>query len=219
MQPLLTRLLLTTICIAGSLLLSACNIVGPAVVLVSGPPTTPAAYTLNAEQPTVILVDDRSSVLPRRTLRTTIADAASSQLLKENSVKVVIDAKSIQAVMAREPADKPANIAALGRAVKASQVIYVSIDRFALSPDGTTYQPYADARVKVIDVDGGRTWPTQREGHALRVLLPIQRNELPNSAGIINKAQDALADRVGIELSRLFFKHETRDRVSEQRPN
>lgn len=193
--------------------LGGCNIVAPAYVLIHGPEKTPAVYKLDEKKPTVILVDDLSSVLPARSLRTTIAGRASQELLNEKAVESVIDAKAIQALMMRDSATSPTPIATLGRQVQAQQVIHVSMDRFALSPDGATYQPFADARVKVITTDDGgeRVWPTQPEGYALRVVLPVQRDELPSGAGVMLKAQEALADRVGVELSRLFFKYETRE--------
>lgn len=200
--------------------LGGCNIVGPAYVLIHGPEKTPAVYKLDEKKPTVVLVDDRASVLPRRSLRTTIASRASQELLNEKAVETVIDAKAIQALLMRDSPDRPTPIATLGRQVQAQQVIYVTMDRFGLSPDGATYQPFADARVKVITTDDGgeRVWPTQPEGYALRVVLPIQRDELPSGAGVLVKAQEALADRVGVELSRLFFKYETGARARDTRP-
>ncbi|HLP83462.1 MAG TPA: hypothetical protein VK157_03865 [Phycisphaerales bacterium] len=211
------RFITSSVLALGLLCMAGCNIVAPAYVLIHGPEKTPAVYKLDEKKPTVILVDDRASVLPRRSLRTTIAGRASQELLNEKAVETVIDAKAIQALLMRDPADRPSPIAALGRQVQAQQVIYVTMDKFALSPDGATYQPFADARVKVIDVEGGRTWPEQPEGYALRVVLPIQRDDLPNGAGVIAKAQEALADRVGVELSRLFFKYETNSRPMETR--
>jgi hypothetical protein len=188
-------------------------------VLIHGPEKTPAAYRLDPKKPTVVLVDDRASVLPRRSLRTTIAGRASQEILNEKAVETVIDAKAIQALLARDPADRPTPIATLGMKVQAQQIVYVTMDKFALSSDGATYQPFADARVKVIDVETGRAWPEQAEGHPLRVVLPIQRDDLPSGAGVLAKAQEALADRVGVELSRLFYRFNTNDRPMDTRPN
>jgi hypothetical protein len=204
------------LCCAG---ISGCNIVAPAYVLIHGPEKTPAVYKLNEKKPTVVLVDDRASVLPRRSLRTTIAARASQDLLNEKAVETVIDAKAIQALLMRDSADRPTPIATLGKQVQAQQVVYVTMDKFGLSPDGATYQPFADARVKVITTDDGgeRTWPEQAEGYALRVVLPIQRNDLPSGAGVMAQAQEALADRVGVELARLFFRYETGSRASDTR--
>jgi hypothetical protein len=201
------------------LAMGGCNIVGPAYVLIHGPEKTPAVYKLDEKKPTVVLVDDRASVLPRRSLRTTIAARASQELLNEKAVETVIDAKAIQALLLRDPADRPTPIATLGRQVQAQQVIYVTMDKFGLTPDGATYQPFADARVKVITTDGEgeRVWPEQPVGYALRVVLPIQRDDLPSGAGVLVKAQEALADRVGVELSRLFFRYETGSRARDTR--
>ncbi len=60
--------------------LTGCNILGPAILLVEGPPKVQAQFTLEKKRPTVVFVDDRASVLPRRALRQQIAAMCQNAL-------------------------------------------------------------------------------------------------------------------------------------------
>lgn len=205
-----TRAALASVLAACAASLAACNIVGPVAMLAAGPPTTPAQYTLDRERTAVVFIDDRASVLPRRALRQTIAQQVQNNLLGQSLVKTVIDAKSIAALAARDPADKPSDITSLGKAVSADFVIYVSLDRFGISPDGQVFQPYADARVKVLDVnkEQPRVWPEDREGHSVSLILPQRRGDMPKTASALAEAQETLARILGDNVAQLFYKHD-----------
>jgi hypothetical protein len=199
--------------------LASCNILGPAIVLVQGPPMTEAVHALDPERATVVFVDNRDSVLPRGSLRLSIARRTERLLLDDADLKQVIDASSIIGAASRESPDAPTDIATLGRSVKADVVVYVVVDTFSLSPDGETYQPVADVRVKVIDTSGAgsRPWPEDRAGHAMRVMGSASKGGVPTTAVALAKAQDALAESIGTAVAKLFFKHETRPSLSESR--
>lgn len=199
--------------------LASCNIVGPVMVLAEGPPSQTALYTLDRERPTVVFVDDRASVLPRRTLRQSIAQTVQNDLLGQNALKTVIDAKSIAAIAARDAADTPSDITTLGKSVSAEIVIYVSLDRFGITPDGQVNQPFADARVKVLDVtkEQPRVWPDDREGYAVRLVLDQKRRDLPKTASALAAEQEATAKVLGENIARLFYKHEAVLRPSRER--
>lgn len=200
---------LATIC-AAALTLTGCNIVGPVAAIASGPPTQAALCTLDRERATVVFIDDRASVLPRRSLRQSIAQQVQNNLLGQNVVKTVIDSKSIAALAARDPADKPSDIMTLGKAVSADIVIYVSLDRFGISPDGQVLQPFADARVKVLDVtkEQPRVWPDDREGHSVSLIMPQRRGDMPKNASALAAEQERLAQVLGDNIAKVFYKHE-----------
>lgn len=193
-----------------------CNYVGPAYLLIHGPEKTPAVFKLDKERPTVIFVDDRASVLPRRALRQQIATAAQNTLLKERALKNVIDTSAAMTVAAHEPSGQPMDIASLARAVQAEVVVYVTVDAFRLTPDGQTYTPEARYHVKVIDITKpeARVWPPEHEGYPTAVLMKPSSASPPKNAGEQVTALDALADRSGTAIAQLFYSHESRDQIS-----
>ncbi len=212
-QPLATCLAAATLTLAG------CNIIGPVASIAAGPPTQAALYPLDRERPTVVFIDDRASVLPRRSLRQTIAQQIQNDLLGQSVVKTVIDSKSIAALAARDPADKPSDISTLGKAVSAEIVIYVSLDRFGISPDGQVNQPFADARVKVLDVTKPqpRVWPDDREGHSVSLIMPQRRGDMPKTASALASEQETVAKVLGDNIAQLFYKHEVVTHPSRER--
>jgi len=190
--------------------LSACNIVGPAYLLVHGPEKTPAEHNLEKQRPTGVFVDDRASVLPRRSMRLQVAAAAQNTLLKERVLTNVIDATAIMNAATHETSDQQMDIASLARAVQAEVVIYVSVDAFRLTPDGQTFAPEARYHVKVIDITkpNARVWPADHEGHAVSVVMKASATAAPKTAVEQATALTALADRSGTAIAQLFFSHE-----------
>jgi hypothetical protein len=191
------------------LAVAGCNIVGPAFVLVHGPEKIPAVYTLDPERPTVILVDDRSNRVPRRSLRLTLAQEAEKSLLKEKALKDMIGAQAALTAAGADKDGRPLSIAEIGRAVGAQVVIYATVDQFTLSPDGNSFLPTAQLRVKIIDaVNDKRIWPDDRGGYICTARLPIKGDTAPTTLNEQAKAEDELAQETGLALARLFFKHE-----------
>jgi hypothetical protein len=190
--------------------LGACNIVGPAYYFVSGPEKIAARYTLPEEMSTVVFVDDRRSVLPDRALRRRIATGCEKQLLEKKAVKDIIASQSIEAIASRDRFTKPQGIVEIGEAVGAQTVVYATIDSFALSTDGTTYQPTAALRVKVIDITTKqRVWPEEpEEWYTLSLTRPPKTKDIPQSESERMRAAQEFADRLGLELGNLFVKHE-----------
>lgn len=196
---------------AAVFLMQACNIVGPAVLLVNGPEKTPAAYRLDPERPVVFFVDDRGNRLAKRSLRVTIASTAQQILLDEREVKNVVDAKAAMTRVAGETAEEPTDIATLGKSVGAELVVYVTVDSFALSPDSVTYQPGAELRVKVIDCVNtpARLWPEESTGKLVTVSLPQRQGTQPKNAAEATIAFEELAQECGRSVAELFYNHVT----------
>lgn len=191
-----------------ALAVAGCNIIGPAFVMFSPPPSVKAQYTLDPKRPTIIFIDDRSNRLPRRTLRQAISDEAQRVLLEEKCVENLIDAQAGIAAAAGDRSGEPMPIVEIGRAARAEVVIYVTIDSFQLSPDGQNYQPSAQFRAKVIDArDERRLWPEDPAGQTVG-LQPVQKNDfIPRNNSEKLKAEVELAKRVGIAVGQLFTKH------------
>lgn len=197
--------------------LSGCNIVGPAVVLIHGPEKTAAAHELDEKRPTVVFIDDRANRMGRRALRQTIATVATDMLLKDADIKTMLDPKAAMVRVAGEPNGEPTDIVTLGKSLGAEVLIYATVDSFTLSPDGVTFQPGATFRVKVIDCvkAPSRIWPEEKEGYPLVVTMPQRQGEVPKTNTQANAAQDRLAQECGERLAKVFYKHQTKSRVSD----
>ena len=192
-----------------SLILGGCNIVGPALVLIHGPPTIPAEYKLDKNRSTVLFIDDRSGVLPRPILGQQIAEVAVTTILAKNLVKDLISARGTHLAARQESHDQPLTLQQIGQAVGADVLVWVSIDSFSLSPDGQTFAPVSQTRVKVIDVTtGDRLWPPEREGFARVIRMPTQQGMAPTTRAERLKAQQNLASWTGVGIAQLFFKRE-----------
>lgn len=207
----LPHALAAAIVVAATSLLAACNIIGPAGYFILGPEKVQAAYTLDPKRAAVVFVDDRSSRIPERSVRTLIGQTAERALLDEKVVEEVISAEGLAAVVARERFGQPMGIAEIGEAVGAKTVIYATIDEFTISADGTTFAPRAVVRIKVLDAESrARLWPPEDPGwHGLMIQLPERQGMAPTSAAEVQAAQRELATRLGQGIAKLFYKHES----------
>lgn len=207
-------------CCFAPLLVGGCNIIGPAYILVAGPPKTDALHTLEKEAKTVIFVDDQGSNLPRRSLRATISDRVERELMAQKVVNTLVASSAIQQVAMQDAADNLSDNATLGKAVGADLVVHVLVESFTMSPDNATYQPFASGFVRVVDArTGKRVWPAgEPNGYRLAMQLPIKRGVVPKSASELARAQEDLASNFGLAVSRLFYKHEARtERAANER--
>jgi len=205
---------LAACCAAGAAILAmaggGCNIVGPAVIIAKGPPKFDAQYAIEPDRDTVIFVDDRENVLPRRALVEVIGRTAESTLLAEKAIdeERMISARSATLAARQDRFGSPLSIVEIGRAVDAEQVIYVAFDEFELSTDRVSLVPSATVRLKVIDVESGeRLWPEEFEGHEVTISMPQQQGSMPSDRTSRLQMQEALAAYVGRGIAQVFYKH------------
>lgn len=207
---------ITTIGLIAATLMAGCNIVGPAVLIASGPEKTGALYELPPDRSTVVFIDDRSSVLPSKAIRLRIAKAAEQALLDGGAVPEadVISSDAVAPVAAAERFSRPRSIADVGVEVGADVVVYATVDSFALTPDGQQYGPAAQLRVKVVDAGSkARLWPSPpQEWHVLSLATPVRTGDMPRTQAERVISEQDLADRVGREVGHLFVKHLRRPR-------
>lgn len=191
---------------------SGCNIVGPATLLVAGPSKVAKLHTLEPKRPTIVFVDDPVGQLPRRALREIIARETGRNLLEERSLERVIDPRAALAVVTRDKPGEPVDLSTLAKACEAEVVIAISVHRFTLSPDGASFRPEAEVRVRVIDATRTepRVWPQERLGHLLTVSPALRPGDVPTKPGDIVRAEDALATEVGLAVARLFYDFDPR---------
>ncbi len=194
--------------------MSGCNIVGPAMIVAAGPPKVEARYTL-ADVPTVVFVDDRSNLVSPTSLRRTIADRASQELLSNNLVSMSINPQDGLLIAARtDRAGALMNIVEIGRAVGAHQVVYVQMAQFSDTPDGYTPIPTASAYVKVIDVTNDQRMfpgPDMADGFPVTASTkPVDPSMFASRATRL-QIYEALAAKLGDEVAKLFYKHEYKE--------
>lgn len=195
--------------------LSGCNIVGPAAYFIGGPAKVKPQYLLPKDQSAVVFIDDRANVLPSRAARQRVAKAAEQTLLDGKAVGKgdIIGSDAILAFASQERFGKPTGIAEVGQAVNAATVVYATVDTFALSPDGVEFAPFATARVKVVDSKTRRRlWPgADREWATVDFKTPTRLGSAPASNAERIKAEDALAENLGIAIARLFVEYSPED--------
>ncbi len=206
-----TRIAVSAAIASVAIVVPACNIVGPAVAIIEGPPTIPAQTELQPDRSHVIFVDDRANRTPRRSLRVIIGREAEETLIAQGVVEQenMIAAQSVLRVAMSEPADEPMAIADVGRAVGADVVIYLTIDAWTLSKDGVTYSPLVAGRAKLIDAESrARLWPATDRGFQFRVEPRTRAADLPSTLAERSQAHTDLARRTGQALAKLFYESE-----------
>lgn len=195
--------------------LSGCNIVGPAAYIISGPPKVDARHTLS-DVPTVVYIDDRSNVVNPISLRRVIGDRASEVLMAKEALTQTISPQDAMSLAAkRERNSDILSMEEIGKMVGAKQVIYVEMTHFQHSPDGFVPRPYAACRVRVIDVENRmRVFPGPESPDNSFAIQAMTREVDPeafrNNATRL-AAYEGLANLLGDEIAKLFYKHEAKE--------
>lgn len=204
-------------CVVSLLSLSvapSCNYLGPAVAIISGPPTKPAVYELDPNLTYVIFIDDLRSRLPKRSLRDVIAGTAEETILSEGLLNQdhLISAAATRRIAASDSSENMMSIVEVGRRVGADVVIYVTIDGFLLSRDNVAAMPTVLSRMKLLDVEKNeRLWPGNDEGYSVIVQPQRQQGDLPTDLAGRNAMEVALAKKFGVAIAQCFYKHEIRN--------
>ncbi len=191
-----------------------CNILGPAIYLIEGPPRTPAAHEI-ADRPTVVFFDDRKNLISRFELRSIAGDQAAKTLLTAKVVTTTISSRDALNLVRKQETEKNLMpIDSIGRAVGAEQIIYVKMIVFVLSPDGVTPRPFAGCEVRLIDcVEKIKLFPIDdsEQGRYVEATLDQVDLELYRSLSGQRQIEDELARELGIAVAKLFFEHETNE--------
>lgn len=196
-----------------------CNIAGGLFVLASGPPKIPAAFEPDSARPTVILIDDLNSVVPRSALRDRIGSVAERILLEREVFDegAMISAASARRAALAGSAEQRLSVVDIGRMVGAEVVIWVLMTGWSLSTEPGAVSPAASAQVCLIDtLANERVWPPGERKFPLLEELPRDvRGDVPTSIAARREIEEQLATRFGRALAQMFFEHE-RERLSEQ---
>lgn len=191
-----------------------CNVVTPVAYAIHGPGKVEPQFTLEETARTVIFVDDPSSRITQRRLRYAIAEKATDELLNKRILVDMVDPRGILTAASNEQYGKQMSISELGRTVDADIVIYAVVTDFSLSPEAGAYLPRATMRVKIMDTrTNQRLWPADERGHVMNVQIPQRPGSGPASTGERVEIEGALANRAGLGLAQLFYKHEITETV------
>ncbi len=195
-------------------MIPGCNVITPIAYAIHGPEKIMPAYTLDKELKTVVFVDDPSSRITQRRLRYAIADRATKELLAKRILVDMLDPRGILTAASNERYGEQMSISELGKSVGADIVIYAVVTEFSLTPETGAYIPRATMRVKVIDVaQGKRIWPSDEMGAVANIQIPQKPGSTPRSSGERLEVEQTLANRAGIGLAQLFYKHEITETV------
>lgn len=211
------RLALAALALAGAAIATTgCNYVAAAAYVIEGPPKVDAKFKLDKTRRTVVFIDDRNNVVPRRSLRQVMGESVESELISNAGMdaSLVIPAQSTLRATSAERLGAPMSIVDVGRLVGAEVVIYAVITRFSLSPDGVTFTPVGTANVKVYDaVNNVPIFPIAGEGVPVNMLLPLKDSTMPTGISEKTAAEEDAARAMGIQIARTFFSYE-RDTLS-----
>ena len=191
-----------------------CNVVTPIAYAIHGPEKIMPVFTLDENSKTVVFVDDPTSRVTQRRLRYAVAKTATDELLAKRVLVDMLDPRGILTSASTERYGKQMSISELGKSVGADIVIYAVVTDFSLSPESGTYIPQASMRVKIIDVaTGSRLWPSDEKGLPTNIQIPQRPGSNPTSTGDRLQVEQELAQRTGLGLAQLFYKHEIQETV------
>jgi hypothetical protein len=191
-----------------------CNVITPVAYAIHGPGKVEPQFTLEETARTVVFVDDPSSKITQRRLRYAIAKRATDELLEKRILVDMLDPRGILTAASNEQYGQQMSISELGRSVDADIVIYAVVTDFSMSPEVGAYLPRATMRVKIIDTrDSTRVWPSDERGHATNIQIPQRPGTGPASTGERVELENRLAQRSGLGLAQLFYKHEITETV------
>ncbi len=203
--------LLAMLVLAGA---SGCNILGPAYVLVAGPPKYDPLWDLERDRMHVIVIDDLRNRLPKRSLRTVASREAEDRILRRGLLPEdrLIPSSAAYALLSEETAREQMSIVDMGRRLGAEVVIYITVDVWQLSQDGVSASPIVGSRVKILDVvQNRRVWPSTEVGFMLRVEPDSLKGEMPVSYAQRSTLERNLAEQMGLAIAQMFYKHEIRE--------
>ncbi len=192
--------------------LGGCNIAGAAYTVIHGPERTDAKFALDPAKSTVVFIDDMSSNLPSRSLRSEISVAVENDLLDRGLVKDMIDHRAVMSVTNKDRYGTPTSVTDVGKAVGADIVIYVEVTGFALSADGASSSPVAGGRMKVFDVKAQkRLWPVAAGEGDMRVQMKQGQGTVPQTISEQNVMFQKLAAEFGKGIAQAFYEHESQN--------
>ncbi len=181
-----------------------CTVAGVLWYNAFGDPPVHAQYEL-PKVPTLVLVENHRNASETQADADVIARAVSTELKDRGGYEIVSADKLVP--LREEDAAKfqAMNTDEIGRAVGAKQVVYVDLveSDIGADPSGGAVHSKTTARIKVVDVEKGKTaWPlTDAKGLELTAKRDYDRYD---SAGASNMRADTFA-QLSSKIAKLFY--------------
>lgn len=205
---------------AAILALPGCNIVG-FFAGAAMPTKVPARYQLDPARPALVLVDDPRQQLGGPAMTAAVAGRIGFELTERRAAGPIVEQRRLADLASVDPqtfARMPLD--AVGRAVGAGLVIHVVIEATEVGPEPGIIQPAALVWVRVIDAEhrrrlfpplddsaAGGTRAQQDRGLSMTIKLRGFTTDDGDPAKRSALAQ-RLADKIGLEVARLFYEYE-----------
>jgi hypothetical protein len=195
-----------------SILLSTagCTIIGAVAAKVGPEPMVPAMFMPAKDEPLVVIVENYHNPASMRLEADNIARLVSEQLTV-NGVALVVDPQKLVTLRQNQGAAyRQMPLDAIGKAVGATQIVYVDLERIdvdqALASETLTGE--ASARVRIVDEEGELLWPIDSAGgFPVSVKIDPQRNATggANEPQVRQRLHASLSDRI----AKLFYSWQT----------
>jgi hypothetical protein len=205
MRPHLFCLLSSVCC----LLLNSCTALGAIAGKVMGPDKVVPEYVPPATEPLLVLAEgigERGGDL--EPVADELARLVSEDLRRHKVAPIVPEDKLIELRSARATEYPGMTVMQIGKACGAKQVICVDLKEADLTelPGSDVMQGHVWARVKIVDVETGRTrWPSSGDGHELRTPTEYIRD---NARGTPLAMREQMIQDLAGAIARLFYTYE-----------
>jgi hypothetical protein len=196
---------------AGAALLSGCQAAGAVAYAVAGPPSVPARYT-PAMEPMAVLVENYQNPALSYLDSEQLAQRIYADL-QNHQVAPMIDPQETARLRSSRGATefRKMNVASVGHALGAKQVLYINIIDSAVDSDASNLiQGQLEMRVQIIDVaSGSARWPAGASGgYPVTVELPVL---IKSSDADPALAHEHMVASAAANISHLFYAWKPQD--------
>ena len=204
--------------VGGLAAMGGCNVVAPVATIIAGPPKRDAQFIL-PKQRTVVFVDDRQGVIPLRSrqVRRRIGSSVTDVLNTRDELLPGLMIDSGDAIAMADARDRGAGLMSLGQLgqeIGAEVLIAVRVDAFTLRPGGEP-RPTAQAAVWILDIPGRtRLFPpmdAREPAVTVTASLDMGSGQDARNESATIEIFFALADALGVEIAKLFYRHEIKE--------
>jgi hypothetical protein len=165
-----------------------------------------AQYALEGKS-VLVLVDTKDSQLASDWphLNQAMADAINKVLSDHNACGPLVSARNVETVRKTEPQFTKWSVVQVGQHFNVDRVIHIEMAQFRLrdSAGSNVYQGYAQAAVRVVDIDAGQqVWPQLSSAR----LIDGQTQPDVEAEGMTEQ-QEILIDGFADKVARMFFTY------------
>lgn len=230
-HPITASLLAGVLILPIILSLGGCAAVGFVMYVFTADTAIKAKYHLPEKARVLVMVDDPQTLLGANKMMHVAAAQADYLLVKNDAVlkKNMIDDSRLAVLAGRLGTEYAStSVTRIGKTLRADIVIYARVMSARLNYTASVYQPTAQVRVQVIDVDhNARLFPSPgplaggdfnySPGYLMKIKMPrTSKNTTRYEANKI--VMRNLSKRIGSDLARLFYDHGKR-MLNEQQEN